>query len=164
MFDRSSTSTAAPASSTCEPINDSLSENSSRAGADHISDTPRHCSRRVLPDDLIIASLSQDFTITDLDYEVFKLNLCQFSSSNEIALPNTAQCIVPSKVAERPVDGIVWAATGTTGCVKGVMKTAPRYIKMDGSHTFQEMWVVDLDRETSEWVPCTLALACLQSY
>ena len=107
-------------------------------------------SPTLLPVDRKIATLPNVFTKTDLDYEIFRLDSCHVSKSNYIALPSTAEKIVPNKVAEKSVDGIVWAATGTTGSVKGVMMTAPRYIKMESSRTFQEMWVVDLDRKTSE--------------
>lgn len=42
----------------------------------------------------------------------------------------------------------VWAATGTTGLVKGVILCNPYFLKMPGTTHFEEMWAVNLERKT----------------
>ena len=88
----------------------------------------------------------------DLDYEVFEIDDPYYHNWNTIDLPNSEdlRCIIPNKIARTLVECPVWAATGTTGCVQGTMMRQPHYIKMAGSETFQEMWAVKMDRNTSK--------------
>ena len=89
----------------------------------------------------------------DLDYEVFEIDDPYYHNLNKIDLPSSGDSIrhiIPNKIARTLVECPVWAATGTTGCVQGTMMRQPHYIKMEGSETFQEMWAVKLDRNTSK--------------
>ena len=89
----------------------------------------------------------------DLDYEVFEIDDPRYHSWNKIDLPSSERPIrriIPNEIARSLVECPVWAATGTTGCVQGTMMRQPHYIKMEGSDTFQEMWAVRLDRNTSK--------------
>ena len=89
----------------------------------------------------------------DLDYEVFEIDDARYHDYNKMDLPGSGdpvRHILPNKVARTLVECPVWAATGTTGCVQGTMMRQPHYIKMEGSETFQEMWAVKLDRNTSK--------------
>lgn len=89
----------------------------------------------------------------DLDYEVFEIDDPYYHNWNKIDLPSSGDSvrhIIPNKIARTLVECPVWAATGTTGCVQGTMMRQPHYIKMEGSETFQEMWAVRLDRNTSK--------------
>ena len=100
-----------------------------------------------------IADISANYIQTDLDYELFRLDDPRFHTDNAISLPamqESPQMLRPGKPARMPVDAAVWVVTGTTGSVRGTMTSAAHYIKMEGSRTFQEMWAVRLDRETSE--------------
>ena len=93
------------------------------------------------------------FERNDLDYEVFEIGDSLYREPNKIDLPSfgyPSRRIIPNKVARTVVECPVWAATGTTGCVQGTMMPQPHYIKMEGSETFQEMWAVKLDRNTSK--------------
>ena len=106
----------------------------------------RFCGQR-------IADVSANYIQTDLDYELFRLDDPRFHTDNAISLPTmqeSAQMLRPGKPARMPVDAAVWVVTGTTGFVRGTMTSTAHYIKMEGSSTFQEMWAVRLDRETSE--------------
>lgn len=103
-----------------------------------------------------ISTLSPQFVPTDLDYELFQIDSSQPFGANEVSLPtpkSNSRNVSPISIAQSPIDGPVWVATGTTGCVKGAMSTQPQYIKMEGSETFQEMWVLELDRATSKYLP-----------
>ena len=94
--------------------------------------------------------------INDLDYEVFEIDDPYYHNRkywNKIDLPSSGdpiRRIIPNKIARNLVECRVWAATGTTGCVQGTMMRQPHYIKMEGSETFQEMWAVKMDRNTSK--------------
>ena len=93
------------------------------------------------------------FERNDLDYEVFEIDDPAYHNGNKIDLPSSTDYIrriIPTKVARTLVECPVWAATGTTGCVQGIMMRQPHYIKMEGSETIQEMWAVKLDRNTSK--------------
>ena len=93
------------------------------------------------------------FERNDLDYEVFEIDDPAYHNGNKIDLPSSTDYIrriIPNKVARTLVECPVWAATGTTGCVQGTMMRQPHYIKMEGAETFQEMWAVKLDRNTSK--------------
>ena len=106
----------------------------------------RSCGQR-------IAHLSANYIQTDLDYELFRLDDPRFHSDNTISLPKlheSAHMLRPGKPARMPSDAAVWVVTGTTGFVRGTMTSTAHYIKMEESRTFQEMWAVRLDRETSE--------------
>ena len=99
-----------------------------------------------------IASLLP-FERNDLDYEVFEIGDSSYHNPNTIDLPSSgypSRRIIPNKIAKTVVESPVWAATGTTGCVQGVLMRQPHYIKMEGSETFQEMWAVKLERNTSK--------------
>ncbi len=101
-----------------------------------------------------IADIPVHYMQTDLDYEVFRLDDPRFHTVNQIALPTMqepAQVLRPSRPARMPADTAVWVVTGTTGAVQGTMTSAAHYMKMEGSKTFQEMWAVRLDRETSKY-------------
>lgn len=100
-----------------------------------------------------IANISANCIQTDLDYELFRLDDPRFHTDNAISLPTmqeSAQMLRPGKPARMPLDAAVWVFTGTTGSVRGTMTSTAHYIKMEGSRTFQEMWAVHLDRETSK--------------
>ena len=100
-----------------------------------------------------IADISANYIQTDLDYELFRLDDPRFHNDNAISLPTmqeSAQMLRPGNPARMPLDAAVWVVTGTTGSVRGTMTSTAHYIKMEGSRTFQEMWAVRLDRETSE--------------
>ena len=89
----------------------------------------------------------------DLDYEIFEIDDPHHHNWNRVELPSPGdhiRRIIPNKIARTLVECPVWAATGTTGCVQGIMMRQPHYIKMEGSETFQEMWVLKLDRNTSK--------------
>ena len=107
----------------------------------------RSCGQR-------IADLSANYIQTDLDYELFRLDDLRFHTDNSISLPTmpeSAQMLRPGNPARMPLDAAVWVVTGTTGSVRGIMTSTAHYIKMEGSRTFQEMWAIRLDRETSEY-------------
>ena len=100
-----------------------------------------------------IANISANYIQTDLDYELFRLDDPRFHTDNAISFPTmqeSAQMLRPSKTARMPLDAAVRVVTGTTGSVRGTMTSTTHYIKMEGSTSFQEMWAVRLDRETSE--------------
>lgn len=100
-----------------------------------------------------IAEIPHDCIQTDLDYEVFRLDDPRFHTVNKSSIPtmkDSAQYPRPRKPTRTPNDTSIWMISGTTGPVQGTMISTPQYIKMEGSKTFQEMWVVHLDRETSE--------------
>ena len=89
----------------------------------------------------------------DLDYEVFEIDDARYHNWNMMDIPSSGdpvRQIFPTDVARTLVECPVWAATGTTGCVRGTMMRQAHYIKMEGSETFQEMWAVKLDSNTSK--------------
>lgn len=94
----------------------------------------------------------------DLDWEVFPLDLSTIQLPNTISVPADVQrqgshTLLPRRVIKAvPEEAAVYAATGTTGCVKGIILRSPYYIKMTESQTFQEMWQVQLDRETGNFL------------
>lgn len=102
----------------------------------------------------MISTLAPDCVANDLDYELFPLNDPKYHVSNSIQLPATKGShlreIVPRGIARAAAETTVWAATGTTGCVKGTLMENPYFIKMTGSNSYQEMWPVKLERGTSK--------------
>ena len=138
-----------PADSIFEPPYAPLSVDQSSLEVEETVNTPqdgRFCGQR-------IAEISANYIQTDLDYELFPLEDPRFHTVNDISLPTmqeSAQILRPGKPAPKPVDAAVWVVTGTTGIVSGTMTSIAHFIKMEGSRTFQEMWAVRMDRETSE--------------
>lgn len=61
----------------------------------------------------------------------------------------TPNYLTPRNVVRQLVESTVYAATGTTGPVKGTILKTKNYIKMECSRSFQEMWVVRLEGKTS---------------
>ena len=101
-----------------------------------------------------IATLSSDDTVNDLDYECVAVDDVEYQKPNRILLPTSAhespQFLFPRAIASKAEESTVWAVTGTTGLVKGTIIKNPYYIRMNGSRTYQEMWAVKLDRDTSK--------------
>jgi hypothetical protein len=101
-----------------------------------------------------ISTLAPDCVANDLDYEVFPLNDPKYHVSNSIKLPaiegSHPRKILLKGVARAAAETAIWAATGTTGSVKGTLMRNPYFIKMAGSQSYQEMWPVKLERGTSE--------------
>lgn len=139
-----------PADTIFEPPYASLSVDEVGLEAEEMINTQqdRHsCGQR-------IADISANYIQTDLDYELFRLDDPRFHTDNAISLPTTqdsAQMLRLGKPARMPLDAAVWVVTGTTGSVRGTMTSTAHYIKMEGSKTFQEMWAVRLDRQTSKF-------------
>ena len=125
--------------------------NTTELALDHIPEVPSP-SQRTYSSHSKIAKLLP-FERNDLDYEVFEIDDPRYHSRNKIDLPSSThpiRHILPNKIARTLVECPVWAATGTTGCVQGTIMKQTHYIKMEGSETFQELWVVKLDRNTSK--------------
>lgn len=101
-----------------------------------------------------IGRLMEDCTVTDLDYEIFVLEYSNYQHPNRILISGDKDDLIsylyPSKVATEVIEGPILAATGTTGTVRGIIMKNPRYIRMNNSKTYQELWPVQLDRYTSE--------------
>lgn len=101
-----------------------------------------------------ISTLAPDCVANDLDYEVFPLDDPKYHVSNSIQLPaiegSYPQKIVLKTIARAAAETTIWAATGTTGSIRGTLMRNPYFIKMTGSRTYQEMWPVKLERGTSE--------------
>ena len=99
-----------------------------------------------------ISSLPVTCIENDLDYEVFPLDDQQLHLPNRIQLPetqgSTPSFITPNGFVRELQECEIWAATGTTGSVKGTILKTPFYTKLEHSQTFQEMWTVRLDRKT----------------
>jgi len=93
-----------------------------------------------------------DCVQNDLEYQIFPIVDPQFQAPNKIDLPKSEgeglRYIFPKCVAREAAETEVWAATGTTGPVKGTLIKNPYFIKMAGSETFQENWAVRLERDT----------------
>lgn len=121
-----------------------------------------HCSSQLLDGVLQrgessarqISSLPTDYTETDLDYEIFQLDDVQLQGPNSIHLPGShgspSTYIKPKGIMRNLLESDVWAATGTTGSVSGIILKSPVFIKMERSQRFQEMWTVKLDRKTMQ--------------
>ena len=100
-----------------------------------------------------IATLDRDVLKTDLDYEVFRLDVKLVNRMNSAFTRDSADSpghIYPRTVATKPSSKTVWAMTGTMGPVRGLMTEQSHYIKMEGSQTFQEMWAFELSKATGK--------------
>ena len=101
-----------------------------------------------------IGTMLRNSGVTDLDYEVFVLKDQSYRLRNRIFLPDTvyepARAYYPSEVANEVSEGPIVALTGPTGIVKGIIMRNSRYIRMQLATTYQEMWTVQLDRNTSK--------------
>lgn len=85
---------------------------------------------------------------TELDYRVVQVHDIDRSRLNIIHLDGESpRSITPRIVASKAEEQNVIVNTQTTGPVKGRLMRAPRYIKMAGWSTFQEMWVVKMSRD-----------------
>jgi hypothetical protein len=100
-----------------------------------------------------ISTMTSPRIRNDIDYEIFPIEDIRYCAANKVYLPSDGVAMdsikvdgVAEELAERPV----WVATGTTGTIKGVIKTSNHFIKMAGSQTFQEMWAVQLQRHASK--------------
>ena len=100
---------------------------------------------------LKISDFSEEYDRTDLDHEIFSIHDLRYHVPIKVLLSTSegsTRSISPRHVAREPVEKAIFAATGTTGCLRGNMVRQPRFIKMEGSETFQEMWAVKLDMDT----------------
>ena len=155
-FDSNHESLTMSFASTTLPI-DSIFDDayiSSRAAirAQDTADTPCPSQQQVVIGQKI-SELSTKYDRTDLDYEVFRIDDPRYHAPNKISLPTFeghTRSVTPSEIARKPAERAIIAVTGTTGCFQGTMMRQPRYIKMEGSETFQEMQAVKTDRKTSE--------------
>lgn len=114
---------------------------------------------RTLEPGMMIAEISEDSPPNDLDYELFRLYNVEHKV-NCITIPwiGGAGFVYPRRIATAAAECEVLAATGTTGTVRGTMISNAYYIRLENSSTYQELWAVRLERETSR-----LAIAFLRS-
>jgi hypothetical protein len=83
-----------------------------------------------------------------LDYRVIHVHDTNHALRNIIKLDGESpRSITPRVVASKAEERNVVVNTQTTGPVQGRLMRAPRYIKMAGWSTFQEMWVVKMSRD-----------------
>jgi len=83
-----------------------------------------------------------------LDYKISHVNGPSQTRWNSIKLDEEpSKVITPHVIALEAEERNVIVNTQTTGPVKGRLMRAPRYIKMAGWSTFQEMWVVRMSRD-----------------
>jgi len=83
-----------------------------------------------------------------LDYRVVRVHEADRNRRNTITPHRESpRSITPRVVASVAEEANVIINTQTTGPVKGQMMRTPRYIKMAGWPTFQEMWVVKMSRD-----------------
>lgn len=84
-----------------------------------------------------------------LDYRLVPLDE-RPRHGNEVHLSGSAagQILRPNNIVQTPTLGntSVWVATAISGPVMGSLLRCPRFIKMAGWPTFEEVWVVKLER------------------
>jgi patatin-like phospholipase/acyl hydrolase len=92
---------------------------------------------------------SEELFQTELDYHVVQAQGVGQDHRNIIKVGGASpRSIIPRVVASQAEERNVIVDTQTTGPVEGRLMRAPRYIKMPGWSTFQEMWVVKMSRDT----------------
>lgn len=101
-----------------------------------------------------ISSLSSDYVVNDLDYEVFELEDAIVERCRNIPYAPLAEdrdlstaITSPKGIVRNLAESKVWAVTGTTGLIRGTIFRSPYYTQLEGSCTFQEMWAVKFDRK-----------------
>ncbi|KAN0113144.1 Acyl transferase/acyl hydrolase/lysophospholipase [Hyaloscypha variabilis] len=93
-------------------------------------------------------SASEEIFQTELDYHIVQVHGVGQDYRNIIKVGGTSpRLIIPRVVASKAEERNVIVDTQTTGPVEGRLMRAPRYIKMPGWSTFQEMWVVKMSRD-----------------
>ncbi len=102
---------------------------------------------KTLEPGIMIARISEDSPPNDLDYELLRFYTIE-PKTNRIAIPGNGKLTL-QRIATAAANCEVLAATGTTGIVKGTMISNAYYIRLDNSSTYQELWAVKLERETS---------------
>lgn len=120
--------------------------------SDHDShlEAPGMNDLKTLEPGIMIAEVSEDSPPNDLDYELLRLYNIGLKI-NRIAIAGNGKLggIYPQRIATAVAECEVLAATGTTGTVKGNMMSNAYYIRLEYSSTYQELWAVKLERETS---------------
>jgi len=104
---------------------------------------------RTLESGILIATVSENSLPNDLDYEIFRVDTVD-RKVNCITIPGIGgpDVMYPKRIATAVADCKVLAATGT-GTIKGSMISNAYYIRLEHSSTYQELWAVQLERETS---------------
>lgn len=113
-------------------------------------ETPGSHDTRALEPGIMIAEVFENSPPNDLDYELLRLYNVE-RKVNCIAIPGIggSRIIYPQLIATAAAECEVLAATGTTGTVRGTMISNAYYIRLEYSSTYQELWAVRLERETS---------------
>lgn len=109
-----------------------------------------------------LGTVASGYSSSDLDYLIFPIVASHGHSEGESSsrIPVSATVTDVSKIKERKV----FAATGTTGTVTGVMLRNPHFIKMPSSSSFEEMWAVRLERKTCKLIPSASKPAAQKQY
>jgi hypothetical protein len=101
-----------------------------------------------------ISTTNSSFVKNDIDYEIFPIEDSEYCVPNRVSLPTakdaTQNHVLVRRIAQELAERQVWIASGTTGTVRGTMQASTHFIKMAGNQTFQEIWAVQLERDTGK--------------
>ena len=88
----------------------------------------------------------------DIDYDIFLIDDPYYHTTNLLTVTaedESQKYLHPVCIASKATEREVWAATGSSGAVKGTLLKSPHYVRMGNNRNFQEMWQVSLKRRTT---------------